>query len=94
MKKGILAVFQAFTLERVTIFMGTVGHLASYIQAFKIVYLGSSHAVSLLAYLIGWISITCWLLYGISRNIKPLIISNVFGIFGMTFVIWAILIFP
>ena len=79
------------TLEYLTIVMGLFGHLASYIQAFKIFYLHSAYAVSLLACLIGLISMGCWLFYGFQKKIKPLVIANIFGMVGITLVIGGVL---
>jgi uncharacterized protein with PQ loop repeat len=82
---------RACALERFTIFMGVVGHFASYIQAIKIFSLQSAYAVSLLACLIGFASMLCWLAYGIERNIKPLIISNIFGLIGSALTILGVI---
>ncbi len=80
-----------FTLERLVTLVGIMGHMATYIQGFKIMVLKSSYAVSLPAYLIGFVSIVFWLIYGFSKNIKPLIISNIFGMIGSLLVIGLIL---
>jgi uncharacterized protein with PQ loop repeat len=82
MNKSLSNWLQALTLERLTIFMGIVGQIAPYIQATKIFYLKSAHAVSLIACLIGLASMVCWVAYGIDKNIKPLIITNIFGMIG------------
>ncbi len=86
MKKTLLKWFKTWNLEHLTLLMGIVGHFASYIQAMKIFYLHSAYAVSLMACLIGLASMVCWLLYGMEKNIKPLIISNVFGMIGVLLV--------
>jgi len=91
MKKKILQYLKGPFLEYFTISMGIVGQLAAYIQAFKIFYLHSAYAVSLSATLIGFLSGLCWVIYGLVRNIKPLIISNLFGLIGGVLVIFGIL---
>lgn len=78
-------------LEYVMILVGVGGHLAFYVQAYKIIQLGSSHAVSRLATLIALTSMLAWFAYGVIKGIKPLIISNIFGIIGVLSVLWAIL---
>lgn len=78
-------------LETVTTVMAILGHIALYVQTAKIVYLESSYAVSLTGVLIGYVSMIFWLAYGLSREIRPLIISNFFGIIGATILILAIL---
>lgn len=78
-------------LENFTTVMALVGYLAIYIQAAKIIYLESAYAVSLTGMLIGYASMLCWLAYGLSRGIRPLIISNFFGLIGASIVILSIL---
>lgn len=91
MKKTLSNWLRSGNLERLTIFMGVVGQLAPYIQAAKICYLKSAHAVSLLACLIGLASMLCWVAYGIQRDIKPLIITNIFGMIGIILTIIGII---
>jgi len=91
MKEKFLHYLKRSFLEHFTIFMGALGQFAHYVQAFKIFSLHSSYAVSLSAALIGFFSMICWLIYGLSRNIKPLIVSNIFGLTGVVLVIVGIL---
>lgn len=91
MKKSILPFLMGSFLEHFTILMGVLGQFAPYVQAFNIFYLQSSYAVSLSSFLISFSSIGCWLVYGLSRNIKPLIISSAFGLIGTVLVIIGIL---
>ncbi|MGV8949079.1 MAG: SemiSWEET family transporter [Candidatus Paracaedibacter sp.] len=93
MKKYLSKGFNAQKLEYLTIFMGLFGHLASYIQAFKIFSLHSAYAVSFVASLIGLASMGCWLFYGFKKKIKPLIIANIFGMIGITLVIGGVLFY-
>lgn len=78
-------------LENLATFFGSIGHAALYIQAFKIIYLKSAYAVSLTGTLIALISMTFWLTYGVSKNVRPLVISNIFGLLGITLLIGSIL---
>lgn len=82
---------KAGRLEKITTLMGLIGHLSLYIQAFKIYYLKSSYAISFIAIVISFISMVSWLLYGLEQQIKPLIISNIFGLIGISFIIGGIL---
>jgi uncharacterized protein with PQ loop repeat len=91
MKKSTIQFIKGPFLEHFTIFMGVIGQCAPYIQAYYIFYLQSSYAVSMGASLMALFSMACWLIYGLSRNVKPLIISNFFGMIGMTLVIVGIL---
>lgn len=72
---------------------GIIGNLAIYVQAIEIFNLESSHAVSLMANLISLLSMIVWLFFGLKRKIKPLIYSNVFGIFGSIIIIIGIYIY-
>ena len=90
-QQELLKILKSKGFERFTTFMALVGTSAAYIQAFKIFYLGCATAVSLSATAIGLSSSSCWLLYGISRRIQPLILSNIIGVIGGTLVIIGIL---
>lgn len=87
MKEKLLEYLKKYFLEYFTIFIGMIGQVAHYVQAYKIFSLHSSYAVSLSAALIGFLSMICWLAYGLARNIKPLIFSNIFGLVGITVLI-------
>jgi uncharacterized protein with PQ loop repeat len=80
-------------LESITTLMGLVGHFSIYIQVFKIFYLQSSYAVSFIATVISFISLIFWLIYGIKKNITPLIICNIFGLIGVLLIIIGITIY-
>ena len=73
--------------EKITIFMGILGQTCPYIQAYKIFSLKSAYAVSLLSQFIALLSVTCWILYGYSRNVRPITISNIVGVFGILLVL-------
>ena len=86
--------FKSHTFDYIATVMGVVGNIASYIQAYKIFLLQSSYAVSFLAVLISLTSLIIWLIYGISRQIKPLIYANIFGLLGILLIIIGIFFYP
>lgn len=88
MKKSI---FKKFSIDHFITLVGLVGQVPPYIQAFKIFYLQSSYAVSLSANIIVFFSMVGWFVYGLLRNIKPLIITNIFGLIGTILVLIGIL---
>ncbi|MFC1697845.1 SemiSWEET family sugar transporter [Nanoarchaeota archaeon] len=62
-------------------------------QTYKILRRKSSNDVSLATYLIFGTGITIWLIYGISLNNWPIIISNIVAIIGALTVIISYLIY-
>ena len=70
-------------LDHFVTLVGIGGQFAPYIQAFKIFKIHDAHDISLTANLVVIISMFVWLMYGVKRKVKPLIISNVFGIIGV-----------
>lgn len=90
---SLLKVLRSKGFESFTTFMAVVGTSAAYIQAFKIFSLGCATAVSLTATVIGFSASLCWLLYGMARHLKPLIISNIIGIIGGILVMIGILLY-
>lgn len=92
-KNLIVKFLKSDSFEYFTLFIALFGTSASYIQAYKIFSLKSAHAVSLSATLIVFFASLCWLVYGIARNIKPLIISNIVGLIGAFILIVGILYF-
>ncbi len=91
LKERLFIVKKWFHLENFVTCMGVFGNVAVYVQAITIFYLHSAHTVSLLAYLIGFFSMSVWLLYGLLKGIRPLIIANLFGLVGTVLVIFGIL---
>ncbi len=77
-----------------TTVVALAGHLASYIQAYKIFSLQSSYAISLPAIFISLASLVIWFIYGLTHNIKPLIYANIFGFIGLCLLIMGILLYP
>jgi len=93
MKTPLLKIIKVETFEKLTILMGLIGQFATYIQVFKIFYLKSSHAISFISTIISFISIIFWLLYGIEKNIRTLIICNIFGLIGISLVLWGVILY-
>lgn len=93
MNNTILKKIETNKLEKITTLMGLVGHLATYIQVFKIFYLHSSYAISFIATIISLTSMVFWMLYGIEKRIKPLIVCNIFGLIGVSFIILGIILY-
>lgn len=91
--KNLLSRIKLGSLEQVTTLIGLIGQLATYIQVFKIFYLKSAYAVSFIAALISLISMVFWLLYGVQKRVKPLIICNIFGIIGVALVLLGIMLY-
>lgn len=83
----ILSLLKKDWFEKTTIFIGILGQTCPYIQAYKIFSLESAYAVSLLSQLIALLSVTYWILYGYSRSIRPITISNGVGVFGVLLVL-------
>lgn len=55
-------------------------------QAWKIIRSKNTASISLYTYSLLWISVTLWLIYGISIHDRPLIISNIIGIIPITYI--------
>lgn len=79
--------------ETITTIVALAGHLASYIQAYKIFSLQSSYAISPSAVFLSLVSVVVWFIFGLTRNIKPLIYANIFGFIGMCLIILGILLY-
>jgi MtN3 and saliva related transmembrane protein len=60
-------------------FLGVLAAFSFFFQTIKIIRSGESKSVSLTTYIILFITALFWLLYGISINDKPLIISYIVG---------------
>ena len=62
--------------------VGIAGNMMFYLQAYKIFLPKSAQNVSGIGFLISFIGLSSWLLYGILIRSKPLIIANVVGVAG------------
>lgn len=72
------------------VIMGAVGHFLFLFQAWKIFETGSSADVSLFGFLIAFISILSWLIYGLIIKDTVLIIDNIFGVSAALICLYAI----
>jgi len=79
--------------EKYMLVIGVGGQLLYYLQAYKIFASKNSENVSLEAFLLGFISVASWLIYGIILKNRVLIVSNIFAVIGALSVITGILLF-
>ena len=78
--------------EKYMLIVGTLGQLLFYTQGIKIFLTKSANDVSLIGFLLGLISVSSWLGYGILIKNRVLIVSNAFAVIGALFVVIGILI--
>ncbi len=78
--------------EKYMFVIGILGQLLFYTQGVKIFVSRSANDVSLFGFLLGLISVTSWMIYGILIKNKVLVLSNAFAVIGALFVIIGILI--
>ncbi len=71
--------------------IGSFGQLLFYFQAFNIFWSKSAGEVSLLGFTIAFISLSCWLLYGLIIKDTPLIVANITGVIGALLVMIGII---
>jgi MtN3 and saliva related transmembrane protein len=79
--------------DRYMLFIGCAGSLVFYLQAYSIFIEKSAMDVSLLAFLLGLISVTSWLIYGFLLKNQVLVISNVVALIGASLTVIGILIY-
>lgn len=84
---------EKITLDNFITCIGIIGQFAPYVQAFRIFEMKSAYAVSLGATLVSLSSMGVWAIYGFIRKVKPLIISNIVGIIGMSLVFIGICVY-
>jgi MtN3 and saliva related transmembrane protein len=65
-----------------------------YIQAWKIYTTKSSEDISLASYIIGFVLVSHWLIYGFFKKDKLLILAETLGLIGIASVIYGIIIYP
>lgn len=68
--------------EKYMSFIGVVTNVMFYLQAYKIFINKSAKDVSGVGFLLSFVGLFSWLVYGILLKNKPLIIANVFGTIG------------
>lgn len=71
----------------------TLGQSMHYIQAWKIFTTKSSEDISLTAYIICFILVTHWLIYGFIIKDKVIIIAETLGVIGVALVIYGTLLY-
>ena len=70
-----------------------IGNGMYYAQALEIFLSKTSCSVSLLGFLMGTFSSANWLIYGIVRKVKPIVISSTFGLVGGILVLGMIIFY-
>jgi uncharacterized protein with PQ loop repeat len=73
--------------ERYFLFIGTAGHLFFYLQAFKIFSSKCVSGLSFPAFLVSFIAIAHWVVYGFVKRLPSIFYSNSFGLVGLIFVL-------
>lgn len=81
------------TYEKYMFFIGIVGQLLFYFQAYKIFSTQSACSVSLVGFSISFISLTSWLIYGLILKNLVLTLSNIAGLIGCTLVLIGIMLY-
>lgn len=76
--------------EKIMAAVGISGQTLFYFQAYKIYSVGSAIDVSTWGFSFAFISLVCWLLYGIIIKNKVLILVNTFAVVGAFLTLLAI----
>jgi MtN3 and saliva related transmembrane protein len=71
----------------------SLGQSMHYVQAWKIFTTKSSEDISLTAYIICFILVTHWLIYGFIIKDKVIIIAETLGVIGVSLVIYGTLLY-
>lgn len=71
----------------------SLGQSMHYVQAWKIFTTKSSEDISLTAYIICFILVTHWLIYGFIIKDKVIIVAETLGAIGVSLVIYGTLIY-
>jgi MtN3 and saliva related transmembrane protein len=79
--------------EKYMSFIGPIGNLMFFIQAYKIFYTKSAVSISILAFSLSIIGLSSWLLYGFLLKNKPLILANLVGVTGVSLVLAGTLLY-
>lgn len=74
-------------------FIGIVGQLLFYFQAYKIFSTQSACSVSLVGFSISLISLISWLFYGFLTKSKVMIVANIAGLIGCVWVLIGIMMY-
>lgn len=81
------------TYEKYMFFIGIVGQLLFYFQAYEIFSTRSSCSVSLPGFCISFIALTSWLIYGFLIKSKVMIVANIAGLIGCVWVLIGIMMY-
>ena len=84
-KNYVLSIYMSWILS--------LGQSMHYVQAWKIFTTKSSEDVSLMAYIICFILVTHWLIYGFIIKDKVIIIAETIGVIGVSLVIYGTLLY-
>ena len=84
-KNYILSIYMSWILS--------LGQSMHYVQAWKIFTTKSSEDISLMAYIICFILVTHWLIYGFIIKDKVIIIAETLGVIGVSLVIYGTLLY-
>lgn len=79
--------------EKYMSFMGPIGNLMFFIQAYKIFRTQSAVSISILAFSLSGISLSSWLIYGFLMRNRPLILANIVGVVGALLVLVGTLVY-
>ncbi len=79
--------------EKYMFVVGICGQMVFYAQGIKIFQTQSASDVSLFGFLLGLISVTSWLIYGVAIKNRVLVIANIFAVIGALFVVTGILLY-
>jgi uncharacterized protein with PQ loop repeat len=71
---------------------GVLGQIYFYIQGLEIFLRQSAHGVSLIGFVIGFLVVSSWEIYGLLMRNRIMIISNIVAMLGALFVIIGILV--
>lgn len=63
-------------------FIGPLGNLMFYMQAYKIFITKTAASISIEAFSLSVVGLSSWLIYGIILKNNPLIIANIVGVTG------------
>lgn len=73
--------------EKYMHFIGPLGNMMFYLQAYRIFSTKSAQDISGFGFILSFIGLSSWLLYGILLKNKPLIFANLVGVMGAVLII-------
>lgn len=75
------------------IFIGVLGQILYYAQAYKIFSSKSAADLSIVGFIAGFVSVSSWLIYGIILRDRPLILANIVACIGAITVVVGIIMY-